>query len=47
MGKFHTCISVDKDLWNKYCAKVVRERGHFHSSKVIEELITEYLNKEK
>lgn len=43
MDKFHTCISVDKDLWKKFCVKVLTKHGNFRNSMVIEDLIKEYL----
>ena len=44
-GKINTSISVDKELWNKFCSIVVGKHGNRHVSIILEELIKDYIKK--
>jgi len=44
-GKINTSISVDKELWNKFCSIVVGKHGNRYASTILEELIKDYIKK--
>jgi metal-responsive CopG/Arc/MetJ family transcriptional regulator len=46
MKRIKTSISIDEELWTEFCVKVVRTKGNRKLSDVLEEIISDYLNKD-
>jgi len=47
VGKTKRTISVDEELWNEFCSLIVKEQGNRQVSNVLEELIKEYIKKNR
>lgn len=46
-GKINTSISVNKELWNEFCSIVVKKHGNRYISNILEELVKDYIKKNK
>lgn len=46
-GKINTSFSVNKDLWNEFCSIVVKKHGNRYISNILEELVKDYIKKNK